>query len=278
VTLMQHALALAARGLSVIAVPAPQPGAPPGQPGDGKVPRIRWAEFQQRPATEDEIRAWWTDEPDANPAIVTGAVSDLVVVDADSPEALRHCTRTLKYTPWQVQTGRGYHLYYRHPGVQVRNRAHIETKDGQLAIDVRADGGFVIAPGARHASGAQYLEAGDWSVPRNQLPRFWPGWLSRPTTRPRPSTPPVARQTGDLIDRARRYLAAIPAPAIGQGSDNATLYAACRLTRGFGISEADAAALLWEWAGNRPGWTYAWVEEKVSHAVRYGTEPIGALR
>jgi hypothetical protein len=81
-----------------------------------------------------------------------------------------------------------------------------------------------------------------------------------------------------VVDRARRYLASIPRPEIGAGSDAATLYAACRLVRGFGLTEGDAGALLWEWAGGRPGWTHAWITRKVAHASRYGTEPIGALR
>jgi hypothetical protein len=81
-----------------------------------------------------------------------------------------------------------------------------------------------------------------------------------------------------VIDRARAYLAAIPRPEIGHGSDAATLNAACRLVRGFALAPADAEGLLWEWAGGRAGWTREWIAEKVGHAVRYGTEPIGALQ
>ena len=81
-----------------------------------------------------------------------------------------------------------------------------------------------------------------------------------------------------MIERARRYLAAVPRPEIGRGSDSATLYAACRLTRGFGLSAVDAEALLWEWAGGRPGWTRGWLACKVAHAERYGSELIGSLR
>jgi hypothetical protein len=73
-------------------------------------------------------------------------------------------------------------------------------------------------------------------------------------------------------------LAAIPRPEIGQGSDVATLQAACRLVRGFKLDPMDAESLLWNWTGGRPGWTRDWVARKVAHAVRYGTEPIGALR
>jgi hypothetical protein len=211
-----------------------------------------------------------------NIAIITGSVSDVVAVDADAPDALLWVTKNLPYTPWQTKTARGFHLFYRHPGVRVPNRARLETRDGLLAIDVRGDGGFVIAPGSTHASGALYQEAGDWTVPRSELPRFWPGWLQRPA---RPSVPrSLPIPSAPVTERARRYLARIPRPDIGAGSDSATLYAACRLVRGFGLSAAEAQALLWEWAGGRPGWTPEWIAQKVAHAERYGSEPIGALR
>ncbi len=269
------ALRLWRLGLSVVPVPRPRPDVPAGQPGDGKVPAIAWREYQQRLPTEEEIRRWFARP--MNIAIITGAISELVVIDADEPAALRWCTANLPYTPWQTQTSRGFHLFYRHPGVEVRNRARIETRDGRLAIDVRGDGGYVIGPGSIHASGARYLEAGDWTRPRADVPRFWVGWLARPT-RPAPPPPRVTPPTGDVVERARRYLAAIPPPQLGHGSDAATLYAACRLVRGFELSETDATALLWAWCGNRAGWTFDWVAQKVHHAARYGSEPIGALR
>jgi hypothetical protein len=145
-----------------------------------------------------------------------------------------------------------------------------------LKLDCRGDGGYVIAPGSVHASGAEYLEAGEWSAPRDRVPLFRPGWLARPQ---RWTTPvKTTRPTGDAVARARAYLTAIPRPEIGCGSDAATIYAACRLVRGFEICAVDAEAMLWEWAGGRPGWTREWVGQKVAHAERYGTEPIGALR
>ena len=270
-----RALRLLALGMSVIPVPRPRPGVPSGEPGDGKVPAIAWREFQTRLPTEAEVRAWFGAEP-MNLAVITGAVSGVVVIDADSPEALRWAVRHLPYTPWQTQTARGFHLWYCHPTVRVPNRARIDTREGRLAIDVRGDGGFVIAPGSVHASGVEYLEAGDWSAPRDQVPVFWPGWLERPRAATR--RPAAPRPSGDLVDRARAYLAAIPRPEIGHGSDAATLYAACRLVRGFELSPTDAEVLLWEWAGGRPGWSREWVARKVQHAERYGSEPIGALR
>lgn len=273
-----HAVArrLSALGFSVIPVPVPHPGVPEGQPGDGKVPILAWRDYQSRRPTLDEIDTWFGHGP-MNVAVVTGTISGVVVIDADSPDALRWCTSHLTYTPWQVQTARGFHLYYRHPDVLVRNRAGLATRDGRLHIDVRGDGGFVIAPPSQHASGVLYRFGGDWTAPREAVPRFWSGWLQpehppTPPRRPRPST------TGsELVVRARAYLAAIPRPEIGAGSDTATFNAACRVLRGFNLSTAEAEELLWEWAGGRPGWTREWVAAKVAHADRYGREQIGGL-
>lgn len=274
-TSLELALELANRDLSVFPVPRPRPGTSAGEPGDGKVPAIAWRTYQSRRPTEAELAAWFNGEPQ-NVAVVTGTVSGIVVVDSDSPEALRWATRHLPYTPWQVRTAKGYHLYYRHPDEPVRNRARVDPGSGRLAVDVRGDGGFVIGPGSVHASGHVYVTAGDWREPRATLPVFDTVWLdARPT--PTTSARPALPATGDTVTRARRYLAAIPPPEIGHGSDTATLYAACRLIRGFAVPEAEAVALLDEWAGGRPGWDRDWLARKVRHAVRYGTEAVGGL-
>lgn len=269
-TALDTALTLAARGLSVIPVPRPDAD------HDGKKPAIPWTAFQSRCATEAEIRRWFTS--DQNIGIVCGALSGVVVVDADSPAALLWIRARLPHTPWQTKTARGFHLFYRHPGVPVTNAAHLRVSD-DAEIDIRGDGGYVVAPGSVHASGARYEFAGDWTRPRDALPYFWRGWVRR--VRPgRPvSRPPVPSRPGggDLLARGRAYLAQIPRPEIGAGSDVATLYAAARVVRGFGLPEDQAVDLLWEWAGGRPHWTRAWVARKVQNALRYGSEPIGGL-
>jgi hypothetical protein len=270
---------LLALGFSVFPVPPPRPGAVKGKPGDGKVPSLAWRDYQARLPTPDEIDRSFAHEP-MNVAVVTGAISGVVVIDADNREALRWCTSRLPYTPWQTRTSHGFHLWYRYPSRPVKNAVGLDTRDARLKIDVRGDGGYVIAPGSRHASGAIYQFAGDWSASRDRVPIFWLGWLRRPE---RPGTPPrrplSSRTTGDVVlARARAYLAAIPRPEIGAGSDTATFTAACRLVRGFGFCADHAADLLWEWAGGRPGWTRDWIAAKVRHAERYGDEPFGGLR
>ena len=273
VEVLNSALDLWRRGLGVIPVPRAD-----GR-YDGKTPAFKWTEYQHRLPTEEEIRRWFSRP--CNIAVVTGRISGVVVIDLDSRDAILWARRSLPFTPWQTKTARGFHIWYRHPGVPVRNRARLETHtNGRLAVDVRADGGIVIAPGSVHATGALYGFTGDWTKPRERLPVFWPGWIERPRPKHEPThatTKPIAVDL--LVERARRYLAAIPKPVMGNGSDNGTFYAACRLVRGFGLREAVAIELLWEWAGrDREGWTHDWIAAKVRSAAAYGTEPVGGLQ
>ena len=270
--MLGYATRLRDAGLSVFRIPL-----------GTKVPDTPWKVYQDRLATDDELRAWFQDEP-ANLGIVTGAISGVVVIDLDNEPArqylLRH--RHLPYTPWQSQTSKGWHLWFAHPGFPVANRAGVQTPAGRLPIDLRGDGGYVLAGGSVHPTGAVYRSTVE--PPRPVLPRFWPNWLEPvklpkgKTTSPAAPAPP---RFGDafLLERARRYLAAIPPPLIGQGSDVLTFKAACRLVRGFGLLAADAEALLWDAFGNREGWTRDWIAEKVSNAdKRSQGEAIGGLR
>ncbi|MBI5570294.1 MAG: DUF927 domain-containing protein [Desulfomonile tiedjei] len=110
-------------------------------------------------ATTDEtlIETWWTRWPDSNIGLRTGAISGVWVLDIDGPEgeaslaALTEKNEPLPDT-WEVQTGRGRHLYFKHPGGKIPNSA---SKVG-LKIDVRGDGGYVILPPSNHYSGARY--------------------------------------------------------------------------------------------------------------------------
>jgi hypothetical protein len=49
----------------------------------GKVPLVLWDEYQVRPPTEAEVRAWWRRWPNANVGIVLGPVSGMVGLDID---------------------------------------------------------------------------------------------------------------------------------------------------------------------------------------------------
>ena len=59
----------------------------PIDPVDGKKSLVKWKKYQEERVHKDLVRDWWTKNPNANIGIVTGALSGLVVLDADSEKA-----------------------------------------------------------------------------------------------------------------------------------------------------------------------------------------------
>jgi len=144
------AVAYAARGWSVI----------PIEPA-GKRPLVPWEEFQRRVADATEIGDWFWRWPHANIAVVTGSQSHLVVLDIDplhgGAESLDDAEESEGCLPPTIEatTGSGgRHVYFAHPGGLVQNRVGLLP-----GIDLRADGGYVVAPPSVHCSGVRYVWA-----------------------------------------------------------------------------------------------------------------------
>ena len=82
----------------------------------------------------------------------------------------------------------------------------------------------------------------------------------------------------DVVERARRYLAAIPPAVTGQQGDAATFRVCCRLVRGFDLGDDDALLVLNEWNVRcQPPWSEQDLRAKLQGARRYGREPVGGL-
>ncbi len=123
-----------------------------------KRPAIHWQDFQTERPTEHEVREWFGRWPEDNVGIVTGAVSGLVVLDVDprhgGDDSVRELEREhgpLPRTAEAMTGGGGRHIYFSHPGGSVRNRVGIAP-----GVDLRGDGGCVVAPPSVHPSGKCY--------------------------------------------------------------------------------------------------------------------------
>lgn len=118
-----------------------------------KTPAISWKVYQTRKSTMEELSGWFSSGKN-NIGIVTGKISDLVVIDIDSEAGLEFAKRNgFPDTP-SVQTGKGRHLYYKYPAeIEVRN---FQKRDDLEGIDLRGDGGYVVAPPSLHSSGSVY--------------------------------------------------------------------------------------------------------------------------
>lgn len=91
------------------------------------------------------------------------------------------------------------------------------------------------------------------------------------------SSPPATRP--DILERARRYVAAIPPAVQGQSGDAATFKVCCRLVRGFSLTEEQALEALGAWNSRcSPPWQERELRAKLASASRSGKEPFGGLR
>lgn len=112
--------------------------------------------------TPGAIKAWWKKWPDASVGIATGSISHLVVIDEDLDEE-RGLDGIQSVVEWQRDNGQlpdtimaitgrgGNHLYYHYEGDDIKNRAGLLE-----GVDVRGEGGYVIAPPSVHPNGTEY--------------------------------------------------------------------------------------------------------------------------
>ena len=131
----------------------------------------------------DQITKWSEDFPYANVGVATGVENGIFVVDIDDALAFEHLKSLGKMpSTLTASSGRGFHLYYQHIGGKVVNRAGklvLRSKnpwrgDDWLEVqglDIRGDGGSIIAPPSVHSSGRSYFWQDGYD--KVSLPPLW---------------------------------------------------------------------------------------------------------
>jgi energy-coupling factor transporter ATP-binding protein EcfA2 len=172
------------------------------------------------------IRHWWAQWPDANVGIVTGGKHGLLVLDVDprhgGDDSLCELERQHGPLPDTVESltgGGGRHLLFQHPGGSITSRPIAP------GLDIKADGGYVVAPPSVHASGEVYRWEGA-SHPDDVPLAPLPPWLEELLTAQRP-------RAG--LDRAAEGALAV---TIREGQRNQTLTSLAGTMRRRGMSEA----------------------------------------
>jgi P4 family phage/plasmid primase-like protien len=183
----------------------------------GKIPLT---ENGSRDATlnESQVRAWWTQWPDANVGLATGHGWFAIDVDVkgggqETWDMLRSQYVRLPDTPEQITGTGGRHILFRAPAdFTVRN------SQGKLGpgIDVRGEGGYIVAcPSVHPETGRRY---------------DWDGLKDLEDTPIAPAPPWLV-----VLLREAQARASTPEPApatIAEGQRNSTLFKeACRLRR-----------------------------------------------
>ncbi len=127
--------------------------------------------WQRKATNNPEQVEKWRNDPKINLAIACGRASNLFVLDVDSPYGpisvaeLEKENEPLPAT-FTVKTGNGSQLYFQYPSTLLPNSVKFVPD-----LDTRSEGGYVIAAGARHKSGAMY------TVVRDVPPAVMPEWL-----------------------------------------------------------------------------------------------------
>ena len=143
-----------------------------------KRPMVSWTACQTRRPDARQIARWFERWPQANLAIVTGALSGLVVLDVDPAHGGQTSLLAIEReqgpgepTLEALTGGGGRHLYFRHPGVPTPNRTGLRP-----GLDLRGDGGVVVVPPSIHPNGRAYRwrEGHD---PASLAPAPLPRWL-----------------------------------------------------------------------------------------------------
>ena len=202
----------------------------------------------------DAVRRWWERWPTANIAVRTGALSGLVVLDVDPGHGGDDTLDALlaNHGPITdglvVRTGSGgRHFYFAHPGGVVRNDTGRRLGPG---LDIRGDGGYVIAPPSRHATGERY----HWEGPAVRVLPPLPDWIEARLQEPVPQVPALPSPPLHLagrrspwaraaLDRELTKVANAP-----EGTRNDTLnrasYALSQIVAGGGLDGPEVEQLL----------------------------------
>jgi len=197
--ILKAALGYAARGWPIFPVHSIKNGCCSCGKADcarsGKHPVGTLAPNGRNSATTDPevIKRWWGQYPKANIGIPTGPESGVVVVDIDprncgDPERL---PGDMPHTPRAKTGGNGWHFYLTYPGDGFRFPKSLPNCAG---VDLKAAGGYVLAPPSNHVSGHQYC----WQITPEGTPLApCPQWLLEIARSPQTATPiPVAAPSG----------------------------------------------------------------------------------
>lgn len=218
--------------------------------GTDKRPLGKWAPFQKRLPTNEEIKEGFSRNPQPNIGVVCGAVSNLVVLDIDGEEGFRSLRDKGLEIPktLSVKTGRGKHYYFLYPGVLTRNFAKGRSSLPLLGVDFRGDGGCVVAPPSLHASGVRY------EFEENIPPAPLPAWLRKmvvkegpPPTKDHQPSRPARKKPGQRMSRPERALTDAIDRAHNGSRNEVGFWLACQL-RDNELSETEARSYLQRYA------------------------------
>src|SRR4051794_8544312 len=234
VDLLEAALWYVNHGIPVFPLHSPVPGGcscrDPECDSPAKHPRTLHG-LSDATIDPDQVRKWWTRWPDANIGILTGSKAQLLAVDVDprnggneSLEDLVAQHGRFPDTAEQISGGGGRHFIFRYPGGSV-------PKKLAPGIDLKGDGGYIVAAPSLHPSGRRYEWDGIAGEKALLDPAPAPEWLIKRIIRVESPTVPEESDTSYKFGE-------------GQRNDGLTSLGGTMRSRGMSPATIEAALLV----------------------------------
>ena len=143
---------------------------------DGKCKKpatVKWIPYQKEKVSQTVLLTQWKsklqDEPGVGIALITGQLSNLLVVDIDTDTTLERIKPFVKgiKTPTIRTPSGGWHIYF-----QYRDGLNTTAGLDDDGLDVRAEGGYVVAPPSQYPNGQPYsfVDGYDINIPIVPIP------------------------------------------------------------------------------------------------------------
>ncbi len=225
---------------------------------DTKMPYILWTEYQKKLPDEKQIEQWFDkDYPGANVGFITGLISGVCVIDIDSPEGKEQVAKYIPDSlifPIAESPRGGEHWYFRCTNTDLKTTVGVP---GFQKVDVRANGGFIVAPPSVGANGKPYK------------------WRLSILDTPIPAMPPdlFALLPKKDAPRSQSITEPVHTEMFNDGSrDKDLFYVACTLLRGRMVHDQVYQVLLKLCMACTPPMKIKIAEQKVMSAMKSALE------
>ncbi len=199
-------------------------------PLNGKIPRVAWSAYQDTAPSIEQVKQWWTENPDSNVGMVCGKRADRLILDIDGEEGQKSCVgRFMPLTP-TVKTRRGYQQHFTYP----RQYEGKTTLAGLLlGVDIRGEAGIAVLPPSKFSDGSgRYCWINDLNTPLAECPEWLLKLLEEKN---KPKAVELNGNTSWLKEKL---------DAIAPGNRNASFTAIAGSLRSRGYSSGDIFELL----------------------------------
>ncbi len=210
-----------------------------------------WKPYQTVQPDEAALTQWQQQYKPPAWAVVTGAISGIVVLDFDGEKGAE-TMRSLGLDPHVRTPSGGFHVYFQHPGFEVKTlngKSKAELGRRFPGLDIRGDGGYAVFCGRNSAGRYEWLRE-PVADPVSIVPAEVRGFLHL-------DTPQHASVSDKLLKAALKQSVT--------GRNDAGFWLACQL-RDNGLSRSDAESVMTRYQASTGG-----INTK-GHPEEYGVE------